>query len=268
MVEHMRVRAWGGVSALNAIISGYGSSMAVSLPVDVTVDLGDENKIVAAGSSLIEEIIRLLGTNNKFRIRVDSQIPAGMGLKSSSAVSAAVALALIALIDDKYDVDRAVRISAAASKNLKVSITGAHDDAYASLLGGIVLTSNEEGRLISRHSIEDKMEVLIGIPRNDRKRINVESLRSLKELGIELKKMIEEGKWMQAMTINGMLVAVANGYDASPAIGAVKEGAIAAGISGNGPAYFCLVKPGWGIPGSFEGLKVIRTVPENSGYII
>lgn len=237
------------------------------MPVDVTVELSDKTEIIAIDSKLVEEIMRLLGVN-RCRVEVDSHIPAGMGLKSSSAVSSAVALALISLVEGKYDVDRAVKVSAEASRNLKISITGAHDDAYASLLGGIVLTSNVEGRLISRLAAPDDLSVFIGIPTNKKKTINIEALRSLKSVGAELKVLIEQGKWAQAMTINGLLVASANGYDPAPAIGAVREGAIAAGISGNGPAYFCLVRPEMGVPRSFDGLKVIRSSPKNSGYEI
>jgi shikimate kinase len=266
-VIELKIRVWGGVSALNAIISGYGSAMAVSLPVDVTVDPSDRTEIVAIDNKVVEEIMRLVGVKH-CRVIVDSHVPVGIGLKSSSAVSSAVALALIHLTEGKYDVDRAVNVSAMASRNLKISVTGAHDDAYASLLGGIVLTSNEEGRLITRFDVPDGLEVYIGIPSNPKKTTNIESLRSLKSLGNELKGLIENGKWAQAMTINGLLVASANGYDPSPAIGAVMDGAIAAGISGNGPAYFCLVKPGMGAPRSFGGLKVIKSAPKDSGYEI
>ncbi|MEM0122874.1 MAG: shikimate kinase [Conexivisphaerales archaeon] len=263
----MKIRAWGGVSALNAIISGYGSTMAVSMPVDVTVEYSDKTEIIAADNQIIEEIMRLLGVT-RYRVSVESHIPIGMGLKSSSAVSSAVALALISMVEGKYDVDMAVNVSAKASKNLKISVTGAYDDAYASLLGGIILTSNKEGRLITRIDAPNGLDAFIGIPGNLKKVVNVESLRSLESLGIELKGLIEGGKWAQAMTINGLLVASANGYDPSPAIEAVREGAIAAGISGNGPAYFCLVKHGTGAPKSFRNLKVIKSVPKNSGYEI
>ncbi len=264
----MRVRSWGGISALNAIISGYGSSMAISLPVDVTVEFSDENEIMAIDRQVVEEIMRLIEIKRNLRIVVNSQIPVGAGLKSSSAVTSAVALAIIGLLRGKFDVDEAVRISAAASIKLNISVTGAYDDSYASLLGGLVITSNYEGKLLGRYNVPADLEVIVGIPSNTKKAINVEGLRSMKPIGVELSKMIESGKWAQAMTINGLLVASANGYDPSPIIGAVKEGAIAAGISGNGPAYFCLVNPGAKLPGSFNGLKVIRASPKNSGYEI
>ncbi len=264
----MRVRSWGGISALNAIISGYGSSMAISLPVDVTVDLNDKTEIIAIDKLVVEEIMRSLQVKNYFRVTVSSQIPVGIGLKSSSAVTSAVALGIIGLLQGKYDVEEAAKVSAEASMKVNISVTGAYDDSYASLLGGMVLTSNYEKKLIARFDAPAELEVFIGIPNNPKKTVNIEALRSLKSLGVELRELIEDGKWAQAMIINGLLVASANGYDPSPIIGAVREGAIAAGISGNGPAYFCLVKPGMGVPRSFNGLKVIRTAPKNSGYEI
>lgn len=242
--------------------------MAISLPVDVTVELSDENEIVAADRKVVDEIINSLEIQEKLRIVVNSQIPAGVGLKSSSAVTSAVALALIGLLRGKLDVDEAVRVSASVSKKLNISVTGAYDDSYASLLGGLVITSNYEGRLLGRYNVHDEYEVIIGIPGNSKKAINVEGLRGMSPLGIELSRMIESGKWAQAMTINGLLVASANGYDPSPIVGAVREGAIAAGISGNGPAYFCILNRGSGVPDSFRGLKVIRARPINSGYEI
>jgi shikimate kinase len=45
-----------------------------------------------------------------------------------------------------------------------------------------------------------------------------------------------EGRFWEALTINGLIYSAASGYDASIAIDALAAGAVAAGLCGKGPA--------------------------------
>jgi len=49
------------------------------------------------------------------------------------------------------------------------------------------------------------------------------------------------GNYWAALTLNGLIYSSALGYDSSPAIDALKAGAIAAGLSGTGPAVSAIV---------------------------
>ena len=90
----------------------------------------------------------------------------GVGLKSSSAVSNAVSLACHKLIMDE-DLDDNVVLDSAiqASKDSKVTITGAYDDSTASYFGGLVLTDNYRKRLITHESAPEDFFAIILIPK-------------------------------------------------------------------------------------------------------
>ena len=96
----------GAISIVNAIAPGKGSALGISLKVtaDVEMKKGIKTKIISQNTndyslviSIINEII------NRYSLPVDgaeitihSEIPVGKGLKSSSAVGCAVALAACA----------------------------------------------------------------------------------------------------------------------------------------------------------------------------
>ncbi|TRM96102.1 hypothetical protein DJ530_13045 [Sulfolobus sp. E1] len=71
---------------------------------------------------------------------------------------------------------------------------------------------------------------------------------------------------LEAMKLNGILIANLLGYSLDPVRDALKKGAVASGISGNGPSYFAIVKEGDEGP-VYEILKrygnVIITRPMN-----
>ena len=67
--------------------------------------------------------------NNMISIQIESEIPLGFGLKSSSAVSNAVALACSRLIDSNTGDYTVLDIAVSASLDAKVTVTGAYDDA-------------------------------------------------------------------------------------------------------------------------------------------
>ncbi|MDQ5863533.1 MAG: hypothetical protein M3263_01495 [Thermoproteota archaeon] len=92
----------GAISIVNAIATGKGSALGISLKVTAEAQLqtGHGIKITPSikGDKLIKNIIqktvpKKIIEDNMISIRVDSEIPIGYGLKSSSAVSNAVALA-------------------------------------------------------------------------------------------------------------------------------------------------------------------------------
>src|ERR671920_1295251 len=100
----------GAISIVNAIATGQGSALGISLKVTAEVELqkGHGVRFVTGknGDSLINTIIqktlpKQIIESNTITIRVDSEIPIGYGLKSSSAVSNAVALACSQMVSEE-----------------------------------------------------------------------------------------------------------------------------------------------------------------------
>jgi len=101
----------GAISIVNAVATGFGSAMGISLKVKVEINSKKGSGIIfqkGAGTGMIKKIIydilpsKYLN-NNQLLITINSEIPSGMGLKSSSAVSNAVALACNSLVNKEIN---------------------------------------------------------------------------------------------------------------------------------------------------------------------
>src|SRR5215216_5110222 len=83
----------GAISIVNAIATGCGSALGIALKVTVELELQKGRGILfkpELGTNLLENIIDKIipnetRRNNLLSVKVNSQIPVGMGLKSSSA---------------------------------------------------------------------------------------------------------------------------------------------------------------------------------------
>jgi len=243
-MRRARATMHGAISIVNAIATGNGSSLGISLRVTAEVELGggrgvrfltgkNEDRLVnnIVRNTMPKEMIE----SNLIIIRVKSEIPIGYGLKSSSAVSNAVALACSRLarddIDDNAVLDAAVR----ASLDAKVSITGAYDDATACYFGGFTVTDNYSRRLIRREEAPGNLHAIIFLPRNT-PRGDVRKLSSLSDLFTDAFRLAEAGEYWKAMKLNGVLASAALSARYAPIMAALERGALAASISGNGPS--------------------------------
>lgn len=242
----MKVRATmhGAVSIVNAIATGNGSALGISLTVTAEAEMtrGKGLRFLTGRSDdrLVTNIAKNVlpaGTleKNQVSVRVRSEVPIGFGLKSSSAVSNAIALALSRLVKDKVDdmavLDAAVR----ASLDAKVTITGAFDDATACYFGGFVVTDNYARKLIRREKAPDNLHAIIFLPRNT-PRGDVSKLRDLSDLFMDAYQLAEAGEYWKAMKMNGVLASAALSSSYKPVLAALEKGALAAGTSGNGPS--------------------------------
>lgn len=243
-MRRARATMHGAISIVNAIATGNGSSLGISLRVTAEAELGRGRGVrFLTGKNedrLINNIVRNtipkeLIESNLVMIRVKSEIPIGYGLKSSSAVSNAVALACSRLarddIDDNAVLDAAVR----ASLDAKVSITGAYDDATACYFGGFTVTDNYSRRLIRREEAPGNLHAIIFLPRNT-PRGDVRKLSNLSDLFTDAFRLAEAGEYWKAMKLNGVLASAALSSRYAPIMAALERGALAAGISGNGPS--------------------------------
>ena len=239
-----RATMHGAISIVNAISTGNGSSLGISLRVTAEAELGRGRGVrFLTGRNedrLVNNVVRYtmpkdMIENNLVTIRIKSEIPIGYGLKSSSAVSNAVALACSRLarddIDDNSVIDAAVR----ASLDAKVSITGAYDDATACYFGGFTVTDNYSRRLIRREPAPENLHSIIFLPRNT-PRSDVHKLSTLSDLFTDAFRLAEAGEYWKAMKLNGVLASAALSSRYAPIMATLERGALAAGISGNGPS--------------------------------
>jgi len=246
-------RAYSAVSIINALATGMGGALGIDRYVEVSVKKSSETKVttllhgnpIKVNLSLVEEILSIFkreySLNEKLHITIDSEIPPERGLKSSSAVANALIIALFDYLGIGYNEMEILSINVDASLRSGVSITGALDDAAASLLGGLVFTDNINRRIISHRHI-DRLPVAILYPPN---RLRTSELHGtdfskIRPIIARLFKMALEGRWMEAATLNGIFYASFLGHDTKPIFTALEAGALAAGLSGKGPAYFAI----------------------------
>lgn len=239
---------FGAVSVINAIATGKGSTLGISLKVKAKITLEPGFTGISknfANDKLVNRIIRSIIpckvlNNNFISINLTSDIPAGWGLKSSSAVSNAISLACYKLIKEEI-YDRAV-LNTAVNSSLwaKVSVTGAFDDACACYFGGIILSDNHYKKLIKREPINNDLWVIIFLP-NGIYRGDIMKLKLHKELFNHAFKLAMKGDYWKAMNLNGILInsLLYNNYD--PLLCAIENNCLAVSYSGNGPAIAAVV---------------------------
>lgn len=247
--------SWGAITVLNAFATGIGAAIGVNLKVDVYVESSLDTKIdtyvngcrVNVETKLIDEILNIFkqkyGLTDKLNIKIFSEIPPERGLKSSSSVANALILALANYLGLNLDNDTILNINVAASLKSGVSITGALDDAAASLIGGLVITDNVNRKILHIQNI-DRYNVLISYPEQ---RVKTSSLKeidfnSIKNVVNSIVHILLEGRWKEAMILNGIIYSEFLGYSPKPIFKALEHGAEAAVLSGKGPAYAALAK--------------------------
>ncbi len=245
-------KAFGAVSVVNAIAGGRGATVGVGLETNATVDLkegrGDwtisVNGKKADSGLALESVASVLRSCGKLprdysgTISTRSEIPAAVGLKSSSSSSAAIALATSAALRRKLSARRIMQCSAESSLKAGVSITGAFDDVAGCLLGGLNLTDNLRRRLLRSTPLRRSFKVVIVLPDlpSRRARVDRDSFRKFASVANAAFEMSLRGDVWRAMTINGLVYSTILGYDPSPALRALEAGALGAGLSGTGPA--------------------------------
>jgi shikimate kinase len=270
-----RAEVHGAVSIVNAIATGKGSALGISLKVTAEVEFqkgrgmwvitgrnGDDELI----KNIIQKTIpKQIIESNMITIKVDSEIPIGYGLKSSSAVSNAVALAC-SQIEKEDDVnDYAIlEVAVRSSLEAKVSLTGAYDDATACYFGGFTVTDNYSRRLVRRERAPENLYAIILLPSNT-SRGDVCKLRNLSDIFIDAFRFAESGQYWKAMKLNGVLASAALSSSYIPVMVAMEHGALSASISGNGPSiaavgYEDTVEPIVDALSKFEGKIIVSKV--------
>jgi shikimate kinase len=243
----------GALSIVNAVPLGRGASLGVSLTTRVHVRLFSRTDGVSRRDFLgllAKRVFERIGVRGlDAEIMVETQIPPGVGMKSSSAVANALILALLDALGVRLENAETLELNATVSKEAGVSFTGAFDDAAACLLGGIQVTDNTRRIILKSYAAKEEKAVFLVPKEAGRKNLRVnlslrESLKTAFSLALR-------GRYLDAMNLNGTAFAIAQEYALEPLIAARRAGADACGITGNGPAYAALV----GDKGVHEVLK-------------
>jgi len=247
----------GAATIINAIAMGKGAAFGVDLWTKAEVKLTDdpgiiEGKIVSDPTEntiliekTVERVLEHFGLKEKFgaKVKTWSNIPVARGLKSSSVAANAISLATVAALNKKLDDLTIVNLGVDAALDAKVTVTGAFDDACASYFGDVVVTDNLKRRIVKQFRIADDLTVLFHIPGEKTYTISsdVSRMKSVATLVKTAYKEALKGRFWSALTLNGLLYSSALGYDPSIALDALLAGALAAGLSGKGPAVTAVV---------------------------
>ena len=252
----VRAVVHGAVSILNAIPTWIGGALGVDLWTKAEAWVIDEpgriETEIPGGEdpNLVIETVRLILQRTErsdlgLRVRTRSNIPIGRGLKSSSAASDAVALAVARLVGLECDSEEIVRLAVEASIRAGVTITGAYDDAYTCYYGGINITNNKSRKVLLRRMAPEDVVVVISVPEEKiyTRSVDVGRLSTFREVCLKAARLALQEKFWDAMILNGLAIASALDLDPSPILDALRAGAIAAGVSGTGPAIAAITPP-------------------------
>lgn len=246
----------GAISVMNAIPCGIGSTIGI--------DIRTEAIFEPANSTIIELIDRPnLSTDlvrtcvrrafeamdtapEKYELTVECGVPPSMGLKSSSTVCNAVISAVFDNYGARMDPLDIIKLGTECAKECGVTITGALDDACGCLFGGLVITDNSKNELILNKKIPG-YDVVICLPKRSilKSKVPVDRYRELSE---EYQRLVPriENDYLEVLTQNGRHIEAIIGKDNDIVERAFSAGALAAGITGTGPAIAVVADLGTG----------------------
>jgi len=254
--------ASGAVTLVNALPTGVGCALAVALPVHAEVELrrdasnGSRVHIDRASDSpLVRETVNAAlsryapGESFLGDLRVRSDVPVAKGLKSSSAVGAAVAGAILDALRQRRSAEDVARLAAEVAQQIGLSATGAYDDCLAAVRGGLAFTDNSTRTALRAPPFTLDLEAVLWIPTgvHTPSPDHLTRFRSASGEGLHVVAAARAGRWADAMTLNSRLVERLMGYDYDSLRGRLTQlGAAMAGVSGMGPTVAALVPRGRG----------------------
>tara|TARA_B100001750_G_scaffold230196_1_gene226392 strand:- start:4334 stop:5188 length:855 start_codon:yes stop_codon:yes gene_type:complete len=244
----------GAVSLVNAIAIGKGATLGIDTFVKTRLKTEDGSgvSITTDNKKISSRLINKVITNivpkrqlEKTKLELDfkSNIPTGYGLKSSSAISTAVAMVCSKAFKRNLSDGKILKIGAKSSIQAKVSITGAYDDACGCYYGGFNVTDNYKKNLIFRHPAPRNLQAIIFLPKS-RKRGNLKKLKDFKPAFEKAWELAKNSDYWNAATLNGIATSSILNSNPELILNLIKKCAITATISGNGPSIVAITKKG------------------------
>ena len=242
----------GAISIVNAIATGKGATLGISLKTKAIVKISPgigvsiESRNKTISSRLINRVVQKVVPKNelekfKIEIELESEIPTGYGLKSSSAISSAVSLACAKLFRPKWTDSQILLAGVDASIESKVSITGGYDDACGCYYGGFAVTDNYKRKIIKSEKSPKNLAAVIFIPKS-RKRGNIKNLKNLRLIFEQAWNLARNSDYWNAMVLNGLATSSILNSDPKLITNLIEKGALGASVSGNGPAIAAISK--------------------------
>jgi shikimate kinase len=244
--------ALGAGTVLNALATGVGSAFAIDAETTATVELDDSGDVrgeiggAPDGDTrlirrCVERVVDRFGDGQGGHVRTESEVPMAAGLKSSSAAANATVLATLSALsvpvgdDGPVDREAACRVGVAAARDAGVTVTGAFDDASASMLGGVTVTDNAADDLLARDAVE--WDALVWTPpaRAFSADADVERCERVAPMADLVADLALDGRYGEAMTVNGLAFSAALGFPTDPAVEAMPHAA-GVSLSGTGPS--------------------------------
>lgn len=276
-----RGRAHSAVSVINAIPCGIGATIGIELwteaeflpggpDLNIIIENDPAEDTLLARLCVQRTMARISSSPATGELRIRSQIPVSRGLKSSSAA----ANAIVAAVSHSQGIDlnpmEVVRLGVRCALEAGVSITGAFDDACGSMFGGLVMTDNRCNEVLMAQDLEP-MDVILHVPalKITKKDERLDLLRKVCNQMQDIIALVGKDPFT-AMNRNGELVSHTLGLDNSTAVKALQKGALAAGMSGTGPAVAILTPLGKGKTlmdeMNMDGLSITRTRGQRHGF--
>ena len=262
----------GAISILHALGLGRGCSIGIQLTTKVqivedAVEIEDDrNGLLAAVEKCWRD--RGLPIPDQFGWKVDSSIPIGQGLKSSSALSCAALRALNSCAWTGLSNSEIADIAANSQLISNCAKTGSMDDNWASLEPGWKLvdpTLSASESIILEGDIDPNLSILVLLRGKRTVEISAEAFSQHEQIFERSLASVMRGSILDALSSNGMAVAAATDDQEALRICnlSIASGAIAAGISGSGPsiAIVCYQEDSTSLSKLFSesGLEVIST---------
>ena len=270
------------ISIVNAIPTGRGGAVAIDAPVTARVRLDTDAEGVTGRSAdgyvidptLIERCVSAVterfGTGEGGTVETETSVPPSVGLKTSSAVANATVAATLDALGcwDRVDDIDATRLGVDIARSVGVTVTGALDDAAASMLGGIVLTDNRDDTVLTRDTWDAEVAILLPAQTRPTSEVDVKAYAEVAPIAEVAVELACESRYDRAMAVNGLAVATAGHLDMGPITTALAH-TTAVSPSGTGPAIAAVgdpssldaVEESWS---SFDG-EIMRTSLLDSG---
>jgi len=242
----------GGISILHAL--GLGKGCAVGVDIRTTVRLLDEPCVVEDDKhGLLDSVLEcwhlagLPSADSRGWI-VESELPMGQGLKSSSSLACAALRALNESTRADLSNHEIADLAVAAQKRANCTLTGSLDDVWAALSTGWKLVDPEQiasESVLLEGDMEKGLIVLLGLRGERKSRIEPDSFNQNHQIFERALASLASGSPLGALSANGMAVATAtDDFEALRLCNlCIATGAIAAGISGSGPAISVVCYP-------------------------
>jgi shikimate kinase len=245
--------AHGAITVLNGTATGVGCALAVQGGVRATWQWHDQPGMAWGGPG-DDRVVRAV----RDWVAARQDVPAGAtvqttswvgparGLKTSSAAAAALVQAALAALGHEVMQEELVRIALTISKRAGTTLTGALDDQLAVVLGGCRLADNGAGFDLGPLPVEP-MHVAVWVAD--------QPLDKARLRGLDLQPVVASARAAEALArrgdVAGALQTNGDAYAAfyqdaglpisTAAVQAARDaGALAAGLSGTGPAIAAL----------------------------